>query len=134
MLAIANILFYLGHTALIAFNVFGWIPKRTRRWNLATLLLTLTSWAIMGLWYGMGYCICTDLHWQVRRAMGIDETADSYLVLLIRNLSGWNPPVALVNSVAGCVLAVSLVCSVWVNVKDMRRRTQLDPIPQSIDG
>ena len=40
--------FFVLHTALIVFNVLGWIPRRTRRWNLAALLATLFSWTSWG--------------------------------------------------------------------------------------
>lgn len=121
VLAIANLLFFVFHTSLILFNVFGWIPRRTRRWNLATLLLTAFSWLVMGLWKGVGYCVCTDWHWQVRRAIGIRETSDSYLVLMIRNLSGWDPPVSLVNQVASVAFAVSFGASLYLNWRDWKR-------------
>jgi hypothetical protein len=128
MLTLANILFFVFHTALIFFNLFGWAHPKTRKWNLITLLLTVFSWVVMGLWKGMGYCICTDWHWQIRRAMGIEETADSYLVLLVRNLSGWNPPLELVNRVAFVVIVVSLSMSVWTNVNDIRRKSKLTSV------
>lgn len=129
MLAAFNIAFFILHTALILFNVFGWMHARTRRWNLGTLLLTLASWVGMGLWKGMGYCVCTDLHWRVREAMGIHETADSYLVLLIRTVSGWDPPLELVNEVAKWVFLFSLAMSIGLNVRDTRRPT--NPKPQT---
>ena len=122
MLAVLNVAFFAFHTALILFNVFGWISPRTRRWNLATLLLTLFSWTVMGLWYGQGYCVCTDLHWRVRAAMGIDDHADSYLVLLFRLLTGWDPPVRLVNDVAAAVFLTSLVISVVSNLRMHRAK------------
>lgn len=121
MLAIANILFFVFHTVLILFNVLGWIWERTRKWNLLTLGLTLFSWCVMGIWKGAGYCICTDWHWQIRRAMGIRDNADSYLVLLVQKLSGWNPPIALVNTVALVVFVISLVASISVNAWDWRK-------------
>lgn len=127
MLATLNIAFFIAHTALILFNVFGWTHPRTRRWNLATLLLTLASWVGMGMWMGTGYCVCTDLHWRVREAMGIRETADSYLVLLIRTVSGWDPPLALVNEVAKWVFLFSLAMSISVNVRESRRSTNSKP-------
>lgn len=122
MLPALNVAFFAFHTALILFNVLGWIPRKTRPWNLATLLLTLFSWTVMGLWFGKGYCVCTDLHWRVRAAMGIHDHADSYLVLLVRLLTGWDPPVVLVNNVAAAVFAFSLVASVALNVHDRRAR------------
>ncbi len=122
MLTVLNVGFFVFHTVLILFNVFGWIPKRTRKWNLVTLLLTLLGWTVLGIWYGVGYCICTDWHWQVRGAMGIEETADSYIVLLVRNLTGWDPPVSLANTVAMWVFIFALAMSVGLNVRDWRKR------------
>lgn len=131
MLPFLNIFFFVFHTALIFFNVLGWIWKATRKWNLATLSLTATSWFLMGIWYGVGYCICTDWHWQVRRAMGIRDTADSYLVLLVQKLTGWNPPISLVNSVALVVFLLSLGMSIGLNVRDWRRKKPAQPIGSS---
>lgn len=122
MLPTLNIAFFVFHTALILFNVFGWAWARGRRWNLITLLATAFSWGVMGLWKGIGYCICTDWHWRVREAMGIHETSDSYIVLLTRTLSGWDPPIALANNVAGVVFLTSLALSIGLNVRDWRRR------------
>ena len=124
MLAALNVFFFVFHTALILFNVLGWIPKRTRRWNLATLLMTLFSWTVMGIWFGKGYCVCTDLHWRVRAAMGIHDHADSYLVLLVRTVSGWDPPVPLVNAVALWTFVFSLGMSIALNVRDRRTTHQ----------
>lgn len=121
MLAIANVFFFVFHTALILFNVFGWIPATTRRWNLITLLLTLFSWTVLGIWKGAGYCLCTDWHWQIRRAMGIKENADSYIVLLVQKISGWTPPTSLANTVAMWVFIVSFLASVTLNVIDWFR-------------
>ncbi len=126
MLAFLNVFFFVFHTALIFFNVLGWIPKKLRKWNLATLLLTAFSWTVMGIWFGRGYCVCTDLHWRVRAAMGIHDHADSYLVLLVRTLSGWDPPVPLVNAIALWVFVISLTMSVGLNVRDWRRTRALE--------
>ena len=50
-----NIFFFVFHTLLMLFNCFGWAWKKTRPWNLVTLLLTAGSWFIVGIWYGWGY-------------------------------------------------------------------------------
>lgn len=131
VLAIANILFFVFHTALILFNVFGWMWAKTRPWNLVTLMATVFSWLVMGAWKGIGFCICTEWHWEIRRAMGIHDSADSYLVLLVQKLTGWNPPVGLVNSVAGSVLAVCVLASVTLNVRDWRRRRKVEPATEA---
>jgi len=116
-----NIALFVFHTALILFNIFGWMWPPTRRWNLLTLGLTIFSWVVMGFWKGAGYCICTDWHWQVRHQMGIAESADSYIILLARTLFGWDPPVSTANSIALGFLIVSVIGSVIMNLRDFRR-------------
>src|SRR2546421_548365 len=66
------------------------------------------------------YISLRDLNWHIRQAMGIHDHADSYLVLLVRTISGWNPPTQLVNTVAACALTISIGLSVALNVKDWR--------------
>ncbi len=118
MFPLLNIVFFVFHTALILFNVFGWIPKRTRKWNLLALFITLASWVGMGFCYGMGYCVCTDWHWEVRKNMGIVEDADTFIVLLVRTVSGWDPPIDLVNTVAMWVFIAAFLMSVALNGRD----------------
>jgi hypothetical protein len=36
--------------------------------------------------YGVGYCFCTDWHFQVRRAAGLNTNYDSYLQLLFEGI------------------------------------------------
>ena len=116
LLPALNIAFFVFHTALILFNMFGWAWARTRRWNLVTLLATVFSWGIMGIWKGFGYCLITDWHWRVREAMGIHDTTSSYLVLLVQTLAGWSPPLQLANTVVLVVLVGSLGLSIGLNV------------------
>lgn len=119
---------WVFHTALIFFNVFGWLWKRTRRWNLITLGLTAVSWLLMGLWYGIGYCVCTDVHYRIRTAMGIDDPSGSYLQLLIWKLSGWWPAESLVNTWAGIVFGAAVLGSVVTNVLDWRRKRSMQAV------
>src|SRR5438105_2429570 len=80
--------FIAFHTALVLFNCTGWIWKRTRRLHLISVCLTLFSWLVMGVFFGAGYCVCTDLHWRVREALGVPITEDSYVQFLVRLLTG----------------------------------------------
>jgi hypothetical protein len=79
----------------------------------------------MGLRYGTGYCVFTDLHFRVRAAMGIHESADNYLQLLCRTLTGYDPAPSLVRQVAALVFGVSVVASIALNVRD---RTAVQPV------
>ncbi|MBI5707465.1 MAG: DUF2784 family protein [Armatimonadetes bacterium] len=63
-LAVGNAAFFVFHTALILFNLFGWVSRKTRKWQLVTLGLTACSWLVFGFWRGWGYCLCTDWHLQ----------------------------------------------------------------------
>lgn len=122
LLLLADGAFWIFHTALVGFNVFGWMWPKVRRWNLICLGLTAASWLIMGMWKGVGYCVCTDLHFQVREALGIRDGASSYLQLMAFKFSGWWPSTELVNLVAGTVFLVSVVASVVLNLRDSRSK------------
>jgi len=79
----------------------------------------------MGLWHGIGYCVLTDWHWQVRSALGIHDGDQSYIELLIRVLTGWTAPPSLVQTGAGIVFVVCLLSSVVLNVKDARSASRM---------
>lgn len=115
-----NIFFFVFHTALTLFNCVGWIFRATRKWNLVTLLLTACSWFILGIWYGWGYCVCTDWHWAVRRKLGYHDESRSYIHFLILKLTGANLDQTLVERGTLVVFLVSLVMSSWLNYRDWR--------------
>lgn len=117
-LAILNIFFFVFHTAFTLFNMTGWAFRRTRRWHLFTLLLTAASWFILGIWYGWGYCVCTDWHWQVREAMGIHDRSQSYIHFLILHTTGQNLDPVFVERVTLVVFLLCAVLSIWLNLRD----------------
>ena len=116
-----NIAFFVFHTAWMVFNCVGWIWRRTRRWHLATVLLTAASWVGLGIWYGWGYCPCTDWHWQIRERLGYRDPP-SYLQLLIRELTGLDPDPRLADALAVATLAGAGTISVVLNRRDRRAR------------
>lgn len=122
MLAFLNVFFLVFHTLLILFNAVGWAWRRTRRFHLFTVLATAFSWLLMGLWYGVGYCVCTDWHFQVRRAMGIHDTDSTYIQFLVRELTGWKPDDGLVQAVTGAIFAIVFILTVVLNIRDARAR------------
>ena len=124
MLPFLNILFFVLHTGLVLFNLFGWAFKRTRVWNLAALLATLFLWTVMGFWKGFGYCLCTDWHWQVRQGMGIEETSSTYIHLLILKLTGLDLPDDTVFWITAGGFVFALVMSLGLNFRDWLRHSQ----------
>jgi len=116
-----NILFFIFHSGLTLFNLFGWIWKRTRKWNLLTLSLTGFSWFILGIWYGFGYCPSTDWHWQVRMKLGYYDMPSSYIKFLIDSLTGLNVNAHLVDIAALVLLLAAFMISLGLNFRDWRR-------------
>jgi hypothetical protein len=126
---VLNILFLVFHTGLIGFNVFGWMWKRTRPWNLLTQCLTLASWVGMGAVYGWGYCLCTDVHWDIRRRMGITDDPDTYVGFLLWRVTGVLPSDAFVFWLTVSVFAVSFGASLFLNLRDLRKRRAAEARP-----
>jgi len=118
-----NILFFVVHTLWMTFNCAGWIWRRSRPWHLASLVLTGLSWFGLGVWYGWGYCPCTDWHWQVRERLGYEDPP-SYTELLMDELTGVDVSTSTANVITVLVFAAALALSVALNVRDWRRRGQ----------
>jgi hypothetical protein len=116
-----NVFFFVFHTALILFILLGWLWSKTRKINLAVILLTVFSWFFLGIWYGFGYCPCTDWHWQVRQSLGYYDMPSSYLTFLIRSLTGWEVDKTLVDIFAVVFLFLSLFGSVITNYRDWKQ-------------
>ena len=119
-----NIFFFIFHTVFTLFNIVGWVFPKTRKLHLATMLLTAISWFGLGIWYGWGYCFCTDWHWRVREAMGYHDHSNSYVHFLLLKLTGKNFDPQLVENVTLWVFLLSFVLSVFFNYRDWRRRRQ----------
>lgn len=121
-LSFLNIFFIVFHTAFTLFNMTGWAFRKTRKLHLFTLLLTAGSWFILGIWYGWGYCACTDWHWQVREAMGIQDRSHSYIHFLLLKLTGKNFDTELVEKATLVIFLLCAVLSVWLNIRDWKQR------------
>jgi len=114
--------FFVFHTTLILFNLFGWIWKKTRVANLIVLLLTAFSWSVLGIWYGFGFCPSTEWHWQVRMKLGHYDLPSAYTKFLVDSLTGLDVNAKLVNIFALLFLVLALFASVLTNVRDWRKK------------
>lgn len=115
---LADTFFFVFHIALIVFNLFGWIPAATRKWNLITLGATAFSWFILGIFYGFGYCFLTDWHWQVREHLGYSTTSNSYIHFLLVELTGISVKEELVDVFTVILFFAALATSVVLNIRD----------------
>ena len=111
--------FFVLHSAWIVLTCLGWIWKRTRRWQLAAVALTALSWFGLGVWYGWGYCPCTDWHWQVRARLGCHDPP-SYIQLVIRQLIRVDTGPILANALAVGTLTVVAAIGVVLSIRDRR--------------
>ena len=113
MLQIIDYFFLLFHSALILFNVFGWIVPRWRFANLISLSLTAFSWFVLGIWYGIGYCPFTDWHWKVRQLLGYHDQSNSYIHFLILKITGVNLPKNWVDTTTAIVFFMAFYISIY---------------------
>lgn len=118
---IANTFFFVFHIALIFFNLFGWIPKRLRKWNLVALSLTAFSWFVLGIFYGFGYCFLTDWHWQIREKLGYSTDSNSYIHFLITELPGVSIGEKIVDIFTAVLFFAAFAMSVYVNIRDKKQ-------------
>jgi hypothetical protein len=120
--AFLNVFFFVFHSGLILFVLFGWTWKKTRLVNLVVILLVAFSWFVLGLRYGYGYCPSTDWHWQVRARMGYPDMPSSYTKFLVDSFTGWNVDQTVVDVFTLALLVFALGASLLVNLRDMRRK------------
>ena len=131
MLVFLDFFFTYFHALFIIFNIFGWIFKATRKIQFAGLILTSFSWFILGIWYGFGYCVCTDWHWEVRYMLGYADKSNSYIHFLILKVTGIDFPETFVINITFIVFVLLVTLSVIFNTKDFikwrkNKRNQMD--------
>jgi hypothetical protein len=130
-LSAANVAFWVFHSALMVFLVLGWMFAKTRRLHLIAVMATACSWFIFGLWKGIGYCLCTDLHMQVREALGIHDRSRMYVQLMIESMTGVRLEDRAMMWITGGSFALATVMSIWLNVRDGRKRREASQTPSS---
>ncbi len=118
----ADTFFALLHGFLVLFNLSGWIFKPTRRLHLITTGTTILSWFGLGIFYGWGFCPCTQWHWQIKLRLGITDLPNSYVKYYADKWTGfaWNP-----ITIDGIVVVLGLLffgLSCWLNWRDYQNR------------
>ncbi len=118
----ADIFFSILHGCFVVFNLTGWIFKFTQRLHLISTGMTILSWFGLGIFYGWGFCPCTQWHWQIKLRLGITDLPYSYVKYYADRLTGfaWNPA-----TVDGIVVGVGLLVfglSCWLNWRRYRNR------------
>jgi hypothetical protein len=122
---ILDIFFVIFHSSLIIFNLLGWIWKRTRRLNLIILLLTGSSWLVLGLITGtLGYCPLTDWHFTILEKLGRTDLPNSYIKYLADRLTGLEINASLTDIFTLYSFVATLAIPIFFNLKDCRTSRQ----------
>lgn len=120
---ILDIFFVVFHTSIIFFNLFGWMWRKTRKFNLILLVLTGASWLFLGLIVGtLGYCPLTDWHFSVLNKLGISDLPSSYIKYLADRLTGMNFNSSLVDRITLYSFLTAIGLSLFLNLRDFLAR------------
>jgi len=115
MLPLVDTLLTVFHSAVVFFNLFGWIPRKTRRANLVTILLTAASWFILGIWYGMGFCPITEWQWQVKEQLGERNLPSNFIEYVAEKWTGYDFSSELISQAIAVCFVLAVIASVYFN-------------------
>jgi hypothetical protein len=120
MYAVLDYFFIVFHGSLTLFNLVGWIWRKTRRVHLIATGLTILSWFGLGIFYGWGYCPCTEWHWQVKLKLGETDLPYSYVKYYVDKFTGfsWDPLIVDTAVIGLGLLVFALSC--WLNWRDRK--------------
>lgn len=76
------------HVAVISLCLLGWAVPWLRDAQAGIVVAVALSWFVLGLRWGIGYCLLTDLQWKVKRALGHQALPASYVKYAIDGLAG----------------------------------------------
>jgi hypothetical protein len=112
---ILDILFFWSHIVIILFNLFGWIWSKTRKAHLWVISLTIFSWLILGLRYGLGYCFLTDWHWDVKRKLGESGMPASFIKYFLDEYTSITLAAGAVDWITAIAFILVVMATVYVN-------------------
>jgi Protein of Unknown function (DUF2784) len=124
MLPFLDILLPIVHLAIVGFNLFGWIPKRTRKAHFISILLTAASWLVLGLWFGIGYCPVTDWQWKVKRQLGEQNLPSNFIEYFAEKASSKDLDSGFVNNAIMVSFVILALISIYLNFLSNRRNSK----------
>jgi len=115
MLHFLDWLLTVVHLAIVFFNLFGWIPQKWRKAHFISIILTASSWFILGIWFGFGYCPFTDWQWQVKVRLGETNLPSNFVEYFAEKVSGRDFSSRLISNVIAFSFATAALISIYVN-------------------
>ena len=128
MYAFLDIVLLLVHGSLVIFNLIGWIWKKTRRAHLWTILLTLASWSLLGIFFGFGYCPLTDWQWDVKRKLGETGLPNSFIEYYLDRITPFDWESGTVDALVLGLTLTALAAALLVNLHDWRKRKRASSV------
>lgn len=128
MLRFLDVLLTIVHLGIVLFNLFGWIPRATRRAHFVSIVLTAASWFLLGIWFGTGYCPFTDWQWDVKAKLGERNLPANFIEYFAEKVTGYDFDSSLVSTLIAVCFALAALISIYVNFILPAVRRQRKPI------
>jgi len=110
-----DVFFNAFHIIAILVNCFGWAYQKTLKLNLVFLLLTISSWSILGSFYGIGFCFLTMLHSLSLDYLGSSNIPFSYVDYIILQKLGLSIASNTISLISVLLIFTSLSVSLKKN-------------------
>ena len=85
-----DICFHFIHLGIIFFFLFGWMFDTTIVVHLLLSFAILFSWVVLGIFYGFGYCLITDIQWKIKKLLSEEPSTKYYVKYMLDKMSGKN--------------------------------------------
>jgi Protein of Unknown function (DUF2784) len=80
-------------------------------------MLTLFSWLILGMWFGIGYCPITDWQWQIKEHLGETDLPNSFIKYFADKITGKNISADLVDTLTAVGFGFALVMALYLRIR-----------------
>ena len=125
MLQFLDKLLTVVHLAIIGFNLFGWIPRASRKAHFISIILTAASWFLLGIWFGMGYCPFTDWQWQVKRKLGEKNLPSNFIEYFVEKIAARDFDAQFINYTTVICFALTALVSIYLNFLKTKKKKPL---------
>ena len=115
LLIAADRFLYLFHICFMLAIVFGWIPQATRMFNWYLIVVTLISWVGLGLVFGFGFCLLTDIQSRIRQRLFADGSMPSFVKDMLERITGRELNAFHVEVVTQVIFYLSAAASFYAN-------------------
>jgi hypothetical protein len=114
VLQILDFIFHILHIFIILFFLIGWVFPITRFAHFILAILMLISWYGLGIIYGYGYCLITDIQWKIKKVLGQQPHTEYYIKYLMDKITGLDTNPNKINKLTiytyFAILIISTIC------------------------